>query len=97
MIEIFIFHLHILAGLYAFTKRWQEEHIKEGLLAVLIIGLIFSIGWAITGTVARFITPEGGFATWFTSDTLSLILLIIPEFFIFRLFFLKSEASTIQP
>jgi hypothetical protein len=53
MIEVLIFHLHIVGVLYAFTKRWQEDGIKEGFLAIGIIGLVFAIGWAITGGLAR--------------------------------------------
>lgn len=93
MIEVSIFHLHILAALYAFTKRWQDDNIKEGFVALGLIGLVFTIGWAITGAIARMITPQGGFTAWFTADTLSLVLLLIPEVFLFRLFFLQSSPS----
>lgn len=94
MIEVCIFHLHIIGALYAFTLRWQEDSIKEGLLAIGLIGLVFMIGWAITGGVARIITPAGGFASWLTADTMSLVLLIIPEIFIFKmLFFAKKKEA----
>jgi uncharacterized membrane protein YhdT len=97
MIEVSIFHLHILAALYAFTKRWQEDNIKEGAVAIALIGLVFTIGWAITGAIARALTPAGGFTTWFTADTLSLVLLLIPEAFLFRMFFLnKAKANPTQ-
>ena len=94
MIEVVIFHLHIIAALYAFTLRWQEDGVKEGFLAVGLIALVFMIGWAITGGIAQLITPKGGFATWFNAGTVSLVLLIIPEVFIFRmLFFAKKKAT----
>ncbi|TAE31891.1 MAG: hypothetical protein EAZ92_02150 [Candidatus Kapaibacterium sp.] len=92
MIEVFIFHLHIVGALYAFTLRWQDDSLKEGVLAVGLMGLIFMIGWAITGGVARIITPAGGFAPWLTADTLSLVLLVIPEIFVFRMLFFKRSA-----
>jgi uncharacterized membrane protein YhdT len=91
MIEVCIFHLHIIGALYAFMLRWQDESLKEGFLAIGLIGLIFMIGWAITGGLARIITPAGGFATWLTADTVSLILLIIPEFIIFRMLYLQKK------
>ena len=91
MIEVFIFLLHILAALYAFTRAWQDNHIKEGVLAVALIGLVFAIGWSITGTVAHLVMPGGGFPPWFTADTLSLVLLLIPELLLFRVFFLHRE------
>ncbi len=92
MIEVVIFHLHILAALYAFTRRWQEANVKEGILALGLIGLVFTIGWAVTGGIAKFVTPSGGFTPWFTADTLSLVLLVIPEIFLFRLFFMRKPA-----
>jgi len=91
MIEVAIFHLHILAALYAFTKRWQEETLKEGFVALGLIGLVFTIGWAITGAIAKVLTPVGGFTSWFTADTLSLVLLLIPEVLLFRMFFLNKS------
>lgn len=93
MIEVLIFHLHVIAALYAFTRRWQEANIKEGILALGLIGLVFTIGWAITGGIAKAVTPQGGFASWFTADTLSLVLLIIPEVILFRLFFLRKSPT----
>lgn len=92
MIEILIFHLHVIAALYAFTVRWREANAKEGLLALAIIGLTFAVGWAITSALAGLIAPQG-FADWFTADTLSLVLLIIPEYAVFRMLFLSKHPA----
>lgn len=89
MIELLIFHLHIVAALYAFTKNWQKDSIKSGILSVLLIGLMFAIGWALTGTIARLIMPEELNTIYFTQDSLSLVLLLIPEYFFFKVYFLK--------
>jgi hypothetical protein len=94
MIEVFIFHAHIVAALYAFTRRWQEDGVKEGFLTLGLIGLIFMIGWAITGGIAQLITPKGGFAPWLNVGTVSLILLIVPEIFAFRILFGTTTANT---
>lgn len=91
MIEVFIFFLHILAALYAFTRAWQDNHVGEGVLAVGLIGLLFAIGWSLTGTVAYLLMPHGSGSPWFTADTLSLVLLFIPEVVLFRVFFLQRE------
>lgn len=95
MLDIVLLHLHLIAALYAFVQRWQEENAKEGVLAVALIGLVFAIGWTITGTVARFIMPEQSGTPWFTADTLSLLLLFIPEVFLFRAFFLSQSKKSI--
>ena len=89
MIEILIFHLHIIAALYAFTKNWQERGVKEGLLGVGLIGLLFTIGWALTGTLAALILPDSVNYLYFNKDVLSLLLLLIPESIFFYYFFLK--------
>ncbi len=90
MIEILIFQIHIIAILYAFTKNWQNGGFKEGLLAVLVLGLIFIIGWALTSAISILIYPENLKSIWFTQDTLSLILLIIPESIFYYYFYIKS-------
>lgn len=91
MIEIIIFELHLLGTLYAFVRSWQSNGIKEGLMAVAIIALFFSIGWAITGTVASFIYPDNWNTIYFTQDTLSLIMLLIPEAIFYRFYFLEKD------
>lgn len=88
MIEIIIFELHLLGSLYAFTKSWQEGGLKDGLMAIAIVLLFFTIGWAITGTVASLIYPDSWNTIYFTQDTLSLIILLIPELFFYRYYFL---------
>ena len=89
MIEVLIFHCHILAAFFVFTRRWQEANAKEGILSLALFGLVFTIGWAITGGIAKAVAPENGFTPWFTADTLSLGLVLIPEAVIFRLVFLR--------
>jgi hypothetical protein len=90
MIEILIFHLHLTAALYAFTKNWQKRKIRDAILALMIIGLFFTIGWALTSPVSR-LMPKHLESIWFTRDTLSLVLLAIPESFFFYFFFVKDR------
>ena len=97
MIELCIFHAHILAAVYAFTKRWQQAGTKEGILAVALIGLVFVIGWSITSPLANLILPNTWRSIWFNSDTLGLIILFIPEWIFFRLFFLKNDNESSAP
>lgn len=93
MIELIIFHLHILAAIYAFTKNWQERRFRDGVLAVLIIGLFFSIGWALTRPVADLLLPHSWSSPFFNDDTLSLVLLLIPESIFFYVFFIKDKTN----
>ncbi len=102
MIEVGIFYLHTLAAIAAFTKRWQDEGLGEGILGVAFMGLIFSVGWTISTFCVRFLTPEKGFSRIFDRDALSLIFLTIGEA-VFYYFYLKetnpppAPASTDHP
>jgi hypothetical protein len=96
MIELLIFHLHIAAALYAFTMRWQEARLRDGLLGILIFALVFVIMWSLTGQIAKLVVPAAGYAPWFTRDTASLVLVLIPDALFFRVFFLK-DTTVVQP
>lgn len=97
MIEILILHSHILFALYLFTKRWQEKKLSDGFLSLAVLGLTFSIGWAIMGPLSRMFLHQEYELPWFTSDTLSLVMLVFVEFFFFKFYFFgeeKPETST---
>jgi hypothetical protein len=83
--------MHIVAVIYAFTKNWQKRRIQDGILAVLLIGLIFTVGWALTNPLARLIMAKSWESVWFKQDTLSLLLLAIPEAAFFYYFFVKNR------
>jgi len=89
MVELIIFQLHIVGALYAFTKSKMKGTLKDGFLALAIIGLIFTIGWALTSPIAGFIMPDEWNTIYFTTDSLSLVLLLIPESVFFYFYFVK--------
>lgn len=93
MVELIIFHFHIVGALYAFTKNWQNRKLRDGVLAVIIIGLFFTIGWALTSPIAKLIMPSSLESIYFTRDSLSLVLLLIPESFFFYYFFIKDKEN----
>ncbi len=93
MIELFIFYLHVLVALYAFTKNWQKLTIKDGLLAVTVFALMFTIGWAMTGTLSYAIYPKSLESVYFNHNTLSLVLLSIPESFFVYHFYIKNDLN----
>ena len=93
MIELLIYHVHVVAMVYAYVQRWQREGIGGGMLAVAIIGLVFVIGWSLTGAIARLIMPESEVGALVTSDTLSLLLLLPIEVLFFWVFFVRGQAA----
>ncbi len=97
MIELIIFHLHLMAALYAFSYRWRTTSVREALLGPVVVGLVFAIGWSLTSALSYLITPDGGFASWLTADTVSLLLLLIPEIVVFRMLFWGRERQPARP
>ncbi len=93
MIELLIFHFHVVGFLYAFTKNWQQRSLKDGFLSVMVLCLVFAIGWAITGTVSAYIYPDAWNTMYFNRDTLSLVLLFIPEIVFFYYFILRDKVT----
>jgi len=79
MITLFVFYLHTIAAVTAFTKRWQDGGWGEGLLGIAFIALIFSVGWSITAFILALIVEKKGFGIWFDRDAMSLALLTLLE------------------
>jgi len=95
MITLFIFYIHVIAAVTIFTKRWQEEGIKEGLLGVGFLALIFSVGWSISTFILKLFISEKGLGIWFDRDTMSLTLLLVMET-IFFYFQLKGKRKSVK-
>jgi hypothetical protein len=91
MIEILIFYLHILAGIYAFTKVWQERGGKTASLSLAILAFVFIVLWTLTSPLSRLIYPSKPISPYFTADTLSLILLLFPESAFYYYYFFKAK------
>lgn len=87
MITAFIFFLHLIFALIVFTKKWQDENISAALLNMGLIGILFAVGWSITGMLAKAIMETEGFGIYFDRDTFSLVLLCIIEYFFYRMYY----------
>ncbi|HEX9250916.1 MAG TPA: hypothetical protein VF870_01685 [Ignavibacteriaceae bacterium] len=87
MITAFIFFVHLIFGLVIFTKKWQDENLTAGFLNITLILILFAVGWAITGIVAKLVMEPKGFGMQFDRDTFSLTLLTIIEFFFYKFYY----------
>jgi hypothetical protein len=79
VIPLLVFYLHIVAVATVFTKRWQEEGLTEGILAVFFMGLIFFVGWSMTSFLMKLIMSHEGLGKSFDRDAASLLLLTLAE------------------
>lgn len=87
MITAFIFFLHLIFALVVFTKKWQDENISAALLNMGLIGILFAVGWSVTGMIAKALMETEGFGIYFDRDTFSLVLLLIIEYFFYRMYY----------
>lgn len=98
MVTLFVFYVHTIAAVYAFTDQYREEGAGAGTLAVAFMAIIFSVGWSISTFVLKFLIDEKGFGIYFNRDAMSLALLTIGEA-VFYYFYLKGtkKKKTISP
>ena len=47
MVTAIIFAAHIVFALVIFTKKWQDENLKSGFINIILIGILFAVGWSI--------------------------------------------------
>jgi uncharacterized membrane protein YhdT len=96
MITAFIFFAHLTFSLIVFTKKWQEENMSSGFINLALIGILFAVGWSITGMISKLLMDQKGFGLYFDMDTFSLTILSIGEFIFYRMYYsdLFSEAGT---
>ncbi len=87
MITAFIFFAHLFFALYIFTKKWQNENLKAAFLNLVLIGILFSVGWTIATMIAQIFMEPEGFGIQFNRDTFSLTLLSIAEFFFYKVYY----------
>ncbi len=93
MITLFVFYLHTVAAVRAFTKRWQESGWGEGMLSVGFIVLIFSVGWSIAAFILGLFMEKKGFGIWLDRDAMSLLLLTIIETGVYYLMVKKKKKA----
>lgn len=92
MIPLLVFYIHVIALAAAFTKRYQEEGVTEGLLAVFFMVLIFFVGWSISSFLMKLVMSPQGLGPGFNRDAAALVLLTVGES-IFYYFYLRGEPA----
>ena len=96
MITAIIFAVHFIFALIIFTKKWQDESLSSAFLNIGLIGILFSVGWSITGIISQLIMSPKGFGILFDRDTFSLTILLIAECFFYQMYYkdIFSEGGT---
>jgi len=87
MVIAFIFLLHIVFIIYVFQKRIRSESLSSGLIDLILIVILFSVGWSISTMVCKIFWDPIGFGKHFDRDTISLFVLTVVELFFYRMYF----------
>jgi len=93
MIPLLVFYVHVVAIAAMFTKRWQDEGLTEGILAVLFMGLIFFVGWSISSYILKFFMGQEGMGFLLDRDAASLLLLTAGEAVLYYYYFRREEGN----
>lgn len=80
--------------LVIFTKKWQEEGLSSGLINLALIGILFTVGWTITGMIAKLVMVQEGLGIYYDRDTFSLTLLTIAEYFFYKFYYRETPTAT---
>jgi polyferredoxin len=97
MIELLVFYVHIVGIAVGFTKRWREDGLVEGILAVLTMLLIFFVGWAMASFIVKlFMAPEG-FGRFFNRDAAGLVLLTLGEAVFYYFYYREEKPAADRP
>lgn len=94
MITAIIFFIHLIFMLIIFTKKWQEEGLSSGLINLALIGILFTVGWTITGIIAKLVMDQKGLGIYYDRDTFSLTLLTIAEYFFYKFYYKETPTVT---
>jgi len=97
MVALLVFYAHVVAMAWAFTKRWQEEGLAEGFIAVAFMVLIFFVGWSISSFILKLFMEQEGLGVFFDRDAASLVLLTAGESVLYYFFVRKEPAQKRGP
>jgi hypothetical protein len=93
MVPVIIFYLHVIFIIYIFTKNYIDEGFTSGLLSVIFIVVIFSVGWTISEFVFSLFMADKGLGLLFPRAAFSLLFLTIAETIFYNYYYGK-KAST---
>ncbi len=87
MVNAVIFLLHLVFVAIVFYKIKTAESLSDAFLNLILILVIFTVGWSLLAFVLKFIIPHQGLGKEFNRDTITLTLLTIAEFFFYKYYY----------
>ncbi len=93
MILSLLFAIHLFFLAVIFTKKWQSESLSSAFINAALIIILFSVGWSVTGMIAKAIMPQQGLGLYFDRETFSLLLLTIVEYFFYKSYYSEKDTA----
>lgn len=93
MVSALIFSAHLVFITFIFTKKWQDDSLGSAFTNLALIIILFAVGWSIATSVVKLFIDSKGFGIQFDSDTISLTLLAIAEYFFYRFYYSESKTN----
>lgn len=93
MVIAIIFLIHIIFIIFIFRRRYLSDTLSSAFIDLILLTVIFSVGWSLTTFVTKLFFDPVGFGKYFNRDAISLTILTIGEFFFYRIYF-KDLIST---
>ena len=90
MIAAIIFITHFIFALIIFIKKFRSDGLSIAGMNLVLIVILFGVGWAVTGLISKLLMDQEGFGTEFNRDTFSLSLLTIIEIIFYSYYYRPS-------
>ena len=87
MIFVIIFIAHFIFALIVFVKKYQSDGLSTAGMNVILIIILFAVGWTVTTLISKLLMDQEGFGTEFNRDAFSLSLLTIIEIIFYSYYY----------
>jgi hypothetical protein len=87
MIEVIVFYAHVIFIVYIFTKTYLDENLLQGILSIIFIVILFSVGWVISEFIMSQFMPTEGVGRAFPRSAFSLALLAVMEIIFYKFYY----------
>ena len=79
MIFVIIFIAHFIFALTIFIKKFKSDGLSTAGMNLVLIIILFAVGWTVTTMISKLLMEPEGFGTEFNRDAFSLTLLTVIE------------------
>lgn len=87
MIPVIVFYIHVVFGVYSFTRNYILESFLSGFLSLIFVVVIFSVGWTISEFVMSLFMKAEGLSLLFPRAAFSLLLVTILEVIFYSFYY----------